>query len=114
MGVQTVPQPPQLFTSWLTSFSQPFWRLSSQSAKPASHVIWQADSAQNGAPLTAGQVAPHAPQLAASVLVFTSQPSLGSPLQSANGGMQLSTLHTPPAHAATPLGSEHGVAQSPQ
>ena len=83
-------------------------------ARVAADLIGRLQAGSNGAPWIAGQVVPHAPQLAASVLVFTSQPSFGSPLQSSKGGVQLSTLHTPPAHAATAFGSEHGVAQSPQ
>jgi hypothetical protein len=59
-------------------------------------------------------LAAHAPQLATSVLVFVSQPSMDSPLQSSKGATQVSTRQTPLAQLVVALGKEQAVAQSPQ
>jgi hypothetical protein len=92
----TVPHALQLSVSDATEVSQPFRGLLSQSLKPALHVIVQAEATQPGVPLIAAQLFPHAVQLFASVLVFVSQPLVGSPSQSANGAVQVSTWHAPP------------------
>ncbi len=78
-----LPHVPQLFTSFSVLVSQPFERLSSQSAKPGEHVIWHCESAHVGVPLMPTQIVPHAPQFVGSPLVLVSQPFVGSPSQSA-------------------------------
>jgi len=115
LALQALPQPPQLLMSRLTSFSQPLPGFSSQSAKFSAQVRPHWPSEQYATPLRVGHgLAAHAPQLSTSFFVFTSQPSAGSPLQSSNGAMQLSTRQIPPAQFETALGSEQAVLQSPQ
>jgi hypothetical protein len=77
----------QCVTSLVRSTSQPLARESSQSAKPVLQLIWQALSAQNGVPLIAAHGMLQPPQLLASVEVLVSQPFVGSPSQSSNGGV---------------------------
>src|SRR4051812_25040990 len=101
--------------SRLTSFSQPLPALPSQSAKFSEQVKPHWASMQKASLFSEGQgLASQAPQLSTLVLVFTSQPFAGLPSQSANGRVQLSTWHTPPAQAAVALSSEQAVPQSPQ
>ena len=60
-----------------------------QSAKPALQVaICTTPPLQAGVPLATAQALPQPPQLAASLLVLTSQPSAGLPLQSAKPVLQ--------------------------
>ncbi len=109
-----MPHEEQCDTSFVKSTSQPFARESSQSAKPALHVIWQTLFAQYGVPLIAPHAVPQPPQLPASAEVLVSQPLLGSPSQSAYGAVHLSITHFPAEHADDACASEHAVAQSPQ
>jgi len=82
-SVHTLPQVPQLFGSVSTSISQPSAGSPSQSAKPGLHeTIVQLPAVQATVSLELGHRSPHPPQLPVSVLPFTSQPSLGSLLQS--------------------------------
>jgi len=114
---QTWPQPPQLLTFLLVSVSQPLagpLTALSQSEKPPMHVMRHCELAHDGVPLMAEHTEPQAPQLAASVVVFTSQPLLGSPSQSAKGAVQVSTAHFPPLHKAEAWGKSQGASQAPQ
>ena len=83
------------------SASQPFLGLPSQSAKPAAHLLiahswcWQLAVA-----LVSAHAEPHAPQLS-SVLRSVSQPSLGSPLQSAKPEAQIG-WHSPATQRVVP------------
>src|SRR5207249_4782044 len=82
----TMPQAPQLRTSALVAFSQPFFGSWSQSPKPALHLdTTHMPETQPAMPFcAAGQATPHMEQFLASVCVSVSQPSTGSPLQSPN------------------------------
>ncbi len=64
--------------------------------------------------MTRAQSVPQAPQFVALVWRLTSQPSVGSRLQSAKPAVQLPTPHVPATHAAVALGSEHTRPQPPQ
>jgi hypothetical protein len=82
-----LPHVPQLFTSVPTDVSQSVPGLPGQCAKPwlqlpTSHI----PPVHAGVPLAVTQTIPHPPQLPVDVCVLTSQPSLGSLLQSANPG----------------------------
>jgi hypothetical protein len=110
----TLPHVPQLLTSALVFFSQPLTVLASQSEKPAVQVIWQAEATHEGVPLVLGQTLPHVVQLLASMLVLTSQPLVGSPSQSAKGGVHVPTMQAPPLQVEVACGKLHGVSHAPQ
>ena len=57
---------------------------------------------------------PHAPQLALSVRVSTSQPLAGSRSQSAKPAAHAATPQLPPAHVALAWGSAHARPHAPQ
>jgi hypothetical protein len=57
---------------------------------------------------------PQPPQRALSVRVFTSQPLLASPSQSAKPAAHAPMAHAPDAHMALALGSAHVRPQAPQ
>ncbi len=79
-----MPQPPQLLASLPSAISQPLARVPSQSAYPTSHTVKpQTPSRHEGAALAKEHALPHAPQWPLSVAGVVSQPSAGSPLQSA-------------------------------
>ena len=89
------------------SVSQPSTAPPKQSAKPASQVPRpQAKPEQIGLPLaTEAQALVQAPQLAASLARLTSQPSRGSPLQSAYPASHPPMAHAPPSHLGKPCGT---------
>jgi hypothetical protein len=95
--------------------SQPLSALPSQSPKPAAQVIRQRPAAQPAAPLgPAGHTFPHAPQWLALVPVFTSQPFVASPSQSAKPAAQV-IRHTPITHEGAALGpAAQAFPQRPQ
>ena len=62
----------------------------------------------------APQEFPHAPQLAASVIVFVSQPSATTPLQFAKPVLHMPMVHVPAMQMAVACGNEHTVPQVPQ
>jgi hypothetical protein len=64
--------------------------------------------------LVPGQTLPHMVQLLVSVLVLTSQPLVGSPSQSAYGGVHVPTTQAPPLQVEVACGKSHGVSQAPQ
>jgi hypothetical protein len=64
--------------------------------------------------LIAEQAVPQALQFSGSLLVFTSQPFVGSPSQSAKGAMHVAIVQLPPVQAAVACGSEQGVSHAPQ
>jgi hypothetical protein len=66
-----------------------------QLANPDKQVIAHAPFAQLAVPLLELQMCPQAPQLFGSAPVFTSQPSEGFPLQSAQPWLHAATMHCP-------------------
>ena len=84
-AVQALPHEPQLLTLVVVLTSQPsVFLLALQSPKPALQVPVHVPAEHTGeAMLLFEHTEPHAPQLPALVLMFTSQPSAASPLQSA-------------------------------
>jgi hypothetical protein len=102
--LHAVPHPPQLDGLLLVSVSQPSrvtFSFALQSLYPRSHAIVQAASTQVAVPWVMLQAALHAPQCAAVVVRFTSQPLVAMfPSQSAK----------PALHTYWQLPSEHPVA----
>src|SRR5207253_1026084 len=94
--------------------SQPVLGSLSQSAKPALQVMLHAPIVQAGVPFTDEQVLAHEPQWLTSLAMLTSQPSFGSPLQSANPASHATTLQTPPPHAGVAWGSMQALPHIPQ
>jgi hypothetical protein len=91
--LHTVPQAPQLVTSVLMFFSQPFAIEPSQLAKPELQLaITHVPFEQAPTPLATLQLVPQAPQLFTLVEVLTSQPSAALPLQSAIGAVQVTPV----------------------
>lgn len=87
--LQTLPQLPQFSGSVLRFFSQPLAYVLSQLAKPELHdATVHALAAQPAVPFATVQALPQLPQLFGLFEVFTSQPSLLCPLQSAKGAVQ--------------------------
>ena len=116
---QVVPQAPQFALSLRVSTSQPSDATPLQFAKPAAHApaAMVHAPATHACDVTCGRAhaAPHAPQLAALVPRFVSQPLLATPSQSPSPVAQRDTAQDPPAHAATEVpGSEHVRPQVPQ
>jgi hypothetical protein len=98
--VEHVPlQLPQCSTLLVVSVSQPFDGSESQSSKPAVHETLHAPSAHVPFAWLLEQGCPHAPQFAALVSRFVSQPSEAMPLQSPNPGSHFATPQTPSVHA---------------
>lgn len=94
-GRQAMPQLPQFAASVRRLVSQPFPGSPSQLAYPLRQPAnWQPPPMQVARPWGKLQTFPQPPQLFTSVLVFVSQPSEASPLQSAYGAVQTAP-HTP-------------------
>lgn len=92
---QALPHFPQLPGSVEMLASQPLLASPSQSARlPVHWLTPHTPPTQLGVPVPDGQPLPHAEQLSTFVLMFVSQPSTGSKLQSSNPVAQL-TPHTP-------------------
>jgi hypothetical protein len=90
-------QPPQLFTLLVVLVSQPSVYVALQSAKPVLHVlIAQADAAHTVVAFGALQALLQAPQFAALLVVFTSQPLVTVPSQLAKPALQ-AMPQVPPA-----------------
>jgi hypothetical protein len=105
---QTRPHAPQLKTSSTTTVSQPLSISGAtgfvQSPNPASHVGVHNPAAQAvPTAFTPEQTCPQPPQLAVEVRTSISQPSVGSPLQSAKFAEQFKP-HVPLKHVAVELG----------
>lgn len=114
--VQEMPQEPQFRVSFVTLTSHPFdRRLPSQSANPVSQLPMQTPPPQAGVGTwVLGHEPPQVPQCLGSVAVFTSQPLVGSPSQSAYGALQEVMVHWPPGQATEALGSAHDRPHAPQ
>lgn len=108
------PQAPQLSTFFVVSTSHPSATWLSQSANPVAHLMEQAPRAQVAVSLLVEQGLPQPPQFAASESELTSQPSFGSPLQSAQPGLQLAIAHTPFEHSGLAFGGVQAALQAPQ
>ena len=111
--LQTRPQLPQLLRFELNWTSHPLSALPSQLPKPGVHEIVQEPPEQFAWPLVDTQILPQPPQLAGSVVVVTSQPSLATPLQLPCTVSQ-SMAHTLPRQAGVPPNALQEVAQLPQ
>jgi len=113
-GAQREPQLPQS-VSVRSDTSQPVAAMRSQSPRPASHRREHVPPAQTAvAPGPEGHTLPQPPQCAASEARVTSQPSEGSPLQSARPARQLCTRQMPPRQIALAPGSAQAVPHAPQ
>jgi len=113
--LQTFPQAPQLLALVLVLTSHPLAGSWSQSAKPVSQAATvQALLLHPAVALARVQTFPQAPQFAGLVLVFTSQPSVGSLLQSPKPALHEATVHAPAAHPAVALARVQTVPQAPQ
>lgn len=115
--LQSLPQKLQFFASEAKVVSQPLDALPSQSPLPCGQLeTWHVPllHTQSVEPLAEEQSLPQLPQLWGSLAVFTSQPSLGSLLQSLNPGLQLWMSHWPlAAQPATALDRSHGAQDGP-
>ena len=112
---QTAPQPPQFCRSDALTTSHPFAERPSQFEYPEVHALtthWLALQVDDDV-LGSEQAVPHEPQCRASFVVFTSQPSAATPLQSAKPSPHES-LHAPPTHAATAFWVGHASSHAPQ
>lgn len=113
---QTLPQAPQLSTSFWRSTSQPFAEAESQSALPLLHVpTWQTPAWQISLAFNKSQISPQLPQLATLLSRLTSQPLVGSLSQFSNPALQAPSAHAPLAQAGSALGRPaHSVPHAPQ
>jgi hypothetical protein len=104
-ATHVLPQRPQLVTVVLRLVSQPSALAPLQLPKPTLHAAMPHTPAEHEAvPLAMEHTFPQRPQLATVVLRFTSQPSLTTPLQSANPALHMPMPHTPPVQLAVALG----------
>lgn len=108
----TTPHPPQ-FDTVLTCISQPFDINPSQLPQPVLHVIEQLPTMHDAVPLVLLQTVPHAPQFAAEVCVFVSQPLRALPSQLAKPALHTG-WHALETHEVVPLGFVHACPQPPQ
>jgi hypothetical protein len=112
-AAQTTPQPPQLVLE-LVLVSQPSATIALQFAKPGLQVpTVHRPAAQPATAFGTLHALPHAPQAVGVVLVFTSQPSAGLPLQSAKPASQAPTVQRPRVHAAVAWASMHALVHVP-
>jgi hypothetical protein len=112
---QAFPQAPQLPRLVASLASQPFAGSPSQSAKPSLQAaIPQTPAAQFGVALGRLHAAPQAPQFAMLVLVFTSQPSDATPLQSPVPALQVAMMHAPPTHPGVAFARAQALPQALQ
>jgi hypothetical protein len=112
---QTFPQEPQSATLVCVFTSQPSATFPLQFSKPALQLATaQLPALQPGVPFATEQAFPQEPQSATLVCVFTSQPSAGFKLQSANGALQLWTAQLPALQTGTPFATAHAWPQPPQ
>ena len=118
--LQAVPHPPQLAGFPLVSVSQPSrlaFSFGLQSLQPRSQVMVHAPATQAVVPCAVLQAALQAPQWAAVPLRSTSQPSPGSPLQSAQPALH-TYWHDPSEHPVAVMcagvWSAHTYPQAPQ
>ena len=109
------PQAPQWAALLRVSVSQPLLATPSQLPKLTPHdATVHATSTHAGTPDDTVQTAPQRPQCATLTRRSASQPSTGSPLQSAKPGAH-ANAQRPAAHAAEALGAPgHALPQSPQ
>ena len=101
-------------TFFVVSTSQPFDGTPSQFENPVLHVIEQAPSAQVAVELFVEHALLQAEQFPGSESVLTSQPSFGSPLQSAQPALQLATAHAPFEQIGTAFAGAQTAPQAPQ
>jgi len=95
--------------------SQPSAGFPLQLAKPLLQpVIVQLPDEQPAVPFAAAQVNPHPPQLLVSLLVPTSQPSPGIPLQLAKPLLQPEIVQVPDVQPGVPFGAAQVVPHPPQ
>ena len=98
IGMQTLPQVPQLFTLLTMFVSQPLARVPSQLAKPAlQEAMVQMPIVQAGLPLATLQTDPHDPQLLTLFETSTQVVPMGV-MQSCCGGAHVAEEQTPPTH----------------
>jgi hypothetical protein len=111
---QTIPHPPQL-ASVAVEVSQPSEAVVLQSWKPAAHANPHAPLAQKmEAFARVGQLIPHIPQSVVLVAVFTSHPSVATPLQSRYVELHVKP-HVPVLHMIVAFArAGHGFPQAPQ
>ena len=83
-------------------------------ASKAQPLAWQCEVALPYALLQFLPATPHPPQLVWLLERLISQPSIGMPLQSANGDVQLLTWHMPVVHLGEPLATVHPFPHPPQ
>lgn len=114
-ALQARPQAPQLATSAEVLTSQPSAGRRSQSPNPALQLAIAHLLALHAAvAFCRVHTAPHAPQLFASVVVFTSQPSAANPSQLANPTLQDAIPQIPAEQLAVAFGRLHTKLQEPQ
>jgi len=77
-------------------------------------VIEHAPSAQLAVPFVLEHAVPHAPQFAALVCVFTSQPFAGLPSQLPNPAPQVPSVQVPEAHDSLAFAKSQSAPQVPQ
>jgi hypothetical protein len=108
--VQTLPHAPQLSGSAVTGTSHPSPMIPLQSSQPASQAIEHTPTLHDGVAWEPANVQafPQVPQLRGSEPVLISQPSLATPLQSVQPGLQAEP-QTPPVQVRTECG---GAVQS--
>jgi hypothetical protein len=112
--LQTVLQTPQWLGSVCRFVSQPFAGLPSQSPKPGLHAIVQEPAVHEGVPFVALQALPQAPQLAALVARFVSQPFAGLLSQSPKVPVHDEMAQAPVLQTAVAFGRLHAAPHAEQ
>jgi hypothetical protein len=112
--VQAAPQALQFAALVFRFASQPFAALPSQLPKPVLHAPSTHALAEQLAPAFANaQTVPQAPQFAADVVRFVSQPFVGSPSQLPHPAAQVGT-HAPAVQVVLPCALRQALPQAPQ
>jgi hypothetical protein len=87
--------------------------LPSQSPKPGAQLGAQTPLIHAAEPFGLAQATMQEPQCCELVLVFVSQPFVGSPSQLENPGLHVG-MQRPPMHAVVPFGLTQATPQAPQ
>jgi hypothetical protein len=115
LSVHMREQAPHDDTVVLVFTSHPSAGLPLQSAKPVLHAAMvQRPTVQAAVALASAHTRPQPPHAAAVLLVFTSHPSAGLPLQSAKPALHAAIAQRPPAQRGEALVRSHTVPQAPQ
>jgi hypothetical protein len=111
---QTVPHAPQFVALVFVFVSQPSAAPPVQLPKPTAQDTEHTDAVQVGVALTVEHAAAHAPQFAALVVVFVSQPSATIPLQLPKPTVQVPSAQVPAAQVSVLFARSQTTPHAPQ